>query len=98
LLRDIEILSHEEKNQLLIDFNQTEADYPKKPIHLLFEEQVEKTPENVAVVYESDSLTYKELNEKANQLARTLRTHGAQPDSRIGLLMERSIDMIVGLL
>ncbi|MGG3181746.1 amino acid adenylation domain-containing protein, partial [Priestia megaterium] len=98
LLRDIEILSHEEKNQLLIDFNQTEADYPKKPIHLLFEEQVEKTPENVAVVYESDSLTYKELNEKANQLARTLRTHGVQPDSRIGLLMERSIDMIVGLL
>ncbi|MEH6841386.1 amino acid adenylation domain-containing protein, partial [Priestia megaterium] len=97
-LKDIDVLSHEEKNQLLIDFNQTEADYPKKPIHLLFEEQVEKTPRNVAVVYESDSLTYKELNEKANQLARTLRTYGVQPDSRVGLLMERSIDMIVGLL
>ncbi|MEK6449756.1 condensation domain-containing protein, partial [Priestia aryabhattai] len=96
-LKDIDVLSHEEKNQLLIDFNQTEADYPKKPIHLLFEEQVEKTPRNVAVVYESDSLTYKELNEKANQLARTLRTYGVQPDSRVGLLMERSIDMIVGL-
>ena len=69
-IADIDMLSKEERNQILYDFNNTKVDYPKnKTIADLFEEQVAKTPDNVAVVFEDKSLTYRELNIKANQLA-----------------------------
>ncbi len=67
-------------------------------IHELFEEQVERTPTAIAVQYEDQTLSYGELNARANQLARHLREHGVGPDSRVGLCVERSLQMVVGLL
>ncbi|MBX4267646.1 AMP-binding protein, partial [Clostridium estertheticum] len=80
-LSEIEMLSEEEKTRILVDFNDTKAEYPKdKTIYELFEEQVEKTSENIAVVYQEKTLTYRELNEKANSLARILREDGVEQD------------------
>ncbi|KAB2832359.1 MAG: amino acid adenylation domain-containing protein, partial [Caedimonadaceae bacterium] len=70
----------------------------EKTIHKLFEDQVKKTPHNVAVVYEDQELTYQQLNEKANQLAHYLRTLGAGPDTLIAIAMDRSLEMIIGIL
>ncbi len=98
-LSEIDILTEEEKHHILTDFNNTKADYPKdKTIHQLFEEQVEKTPDNIAVVYEEKSFTYRELNERANQLARVLRYKGVKSDSIIAIMVEKSLDMIVGIM
>ena len=73
--------------------------YPEdKTIHQLFEEQVEKTPDNVAAVYEDEQLTYWELNERANQLAHYLRARGVGPDTLVAIAVERSLEMIIGLL
>ena len=91
-LSEIDMLTEEEKHKLLYEFNDTYADYPRdKTIHELFEEQVEKTPDNIAVVFEDKKLTYRELNEKANRLARMLREKGVKPDSIVGIMVERSI-------
>ncbi|WP_154695202.1 non-ribosomal peptide synthetase, partial [Clostridium botulinum] len=74
-------------------------DYPKdKTIQELFEEQVEKTPNNIAVVFEDKKLTYRELNEKANSLAMVLRGNGVKADSIVGIMVERSLEMIVGIM
>lgn len=98
-IRDIEILTEEEKHQLLVDFNDTKAEYPKdKTIYKLFEEQVEKTPENIAVVFEDKKLTYRQLNEKANSLARVLREKGVKADSIVGIMVDRSLEMIIGIM
>ncbi|MEN1970716.1 AMP-binding protein, partial [Lentibacillus sp. N15] len=95
----VDMLTEQERHQLLIEFNDTEMPYPKeKTIHCLFEEQVEKDPNQIAVVFKETQLTYKELNEQANCLARILREQGVKPEERVGLLMERSLDMIVGML
>ena len=67
-------------------------------VHELFEEQVEKTPDAVAVVYEDATLSYGELNRRANQLAHYLRELGVGPDQRVAICMERSLEMVVGLL
>jgi amino acid adenylation domain-containing protein len=83
----------------LVGWNDTQAEYPKdKCIHELFEEQAERTPENVAVVYEDEQLTYRELNEKSNQLAHYLRKLGVGPEVLVGICVERSVEMVVGLL
>jgi amino acid adenylation domain-containing protein len=96
---ELDILSDEEKNQLLSDFNDTAGDYPRdKTIHQLFEEQVEKNPSFPAVVYEKKSLTYEELNRRSNQLARILRKNGVKPDSIVGIMMDNSFEMIIALL
>ena len=96
---DIDILSPEENHKILYEFNETNADYPKeKLIHQLFEEQVAKTPANTALVFDGEILTYRELNEKSNQLARRLRGKGVKPDSLVGIMMERSSLMIIGIL
>ncbi|MBW9155187.1 non-ribosomal peptide synthase/polyketide synthase [Clostridium tagluense] len=98
-LSEIEIVTEEEKNQILYDFNDTKVDYPKdKTIQELFEEQVDKTPNNIAVIFEGEELTYKELNEKANSLARILRNKGVKADSIVGIMVERSQEMIVGIM
>ncbi|MFC4547677.1 condensation domain-containing protein, partial [Paenactinomyces guangxiensis] len=98
-LEDIEIVSEEEKRQLLLEFNDTKADYPReKTIHQLFEEQVQKTPDHMAVVSGAEQLTYRELNERANQLARVLREKGVRRDQIIGLWVENSPWMMVGML
>ncbi|KAB2877418.1 AMP-binding protein, partial [bacterium] len=98
-LQDLSLLTSAEKQQILIEWNDTKADYPKnKTIHQLFEEQVEKTPDNIAVVFEDQELTYQQLNEKANQLAHYLRTLGVGPDTLVAIAVERSLEMIIGLL
>ncbi|MBL8677374.1 MAG: amino acid adenylation domain-containing protein, partial [Alphaproteobacteria bacterium] len=84
-----------------IEWNDTKVEYPEvrdKTIHQLFEEQIEKTPDNIAVVYEDQELTYLQLNEKANQLAHYLRTLGVGPDTLVAIAVERSLEMIIGLL
>ncbi|NLD47079.1 MAG: amino acid adenylation domain-containing protein, partial [Clostridiaceae bacterium] len=96
---ELEILSQEEKRKLLYDFNNTGADYPKnKTIHELFEEQVNRTPDNVALVCEDKEITYRELNAKANQLAKILKTKGVGKDIIVAVIYERSIEMIVCIL
>ncbi|MDP4146802.1 MAG: amino acid adenylation domain-containing protein [Bacillota bacterium] len=98
-ISEIEMLTEEEKRKILVEFNDTKAEYPKnKTIYELFEEQVEKTPGKIAVVYEEKELSYRELNERANQLARLLREKGVVPDKIVGIMVERSLDMIVGIM
>src|SRR5579871_223574 len=92
------MLSKEEKEELLVKFNNTEKEYPyHKTIVDLFEEQVIKTPENIALVLGHEKLDYKTLNEKANKLARLLIDHGVQPADNIGLIADRGFDMIIGM-
>ena len=93
------VLTEAERHQILVEWNQTERDYPRdKCVHQLFEEQVERTPEAVAVVFEGQSLTYRELNARANQLGHHLRSLGVGPDVLVGLCVERSLEMVVSLL
>ena len=93
------MLNKQEKHQLLVGWNGTQVAYPKdKCIHQLFEEQVERMPEAVAVVFEDQQLTYRELNHRANQLAHHLLALGVGPDVLVGICVERSVEMIVGLL
>jgi amino acid adenylation domain-containing protein len=97
-LRELPLLSPAQRQQLLVDWNNTGADYPyDKCIHQLFEEQVERTPDAIAVVFEEQSLTYAELNHRANQLAHYLQTLGVGPEVLVGISVERSLEMIVGL-
>ncbi|MGG4191813.1 condensation domain-containing protein, partial [Paenibacillus peoriae] len=98
LVSELELATREEIVQILKQFNATAADYPKdKTIHQMFEEQAERTPEQTAVVFGESRLTYRELNERANRLARTLRAEGVQADQLVGLMAERSLDMMVGI-
>ncbi|MFW9262285.1 amino acid adenylation domain-containing protein, partial [Nostoc sp. CALU 546] len=93
------ILTQFEEQQLLVEWNDTQVDYPfDKCIHQLFEEQVERTPNAVAVVFENQQLTYHELNCRANQLAHYLQSLGVKPDVLVGICVERSLEMVVGLL
>ncbi|BAZ54101.1 amino acid adenylation domain protein [Nostoc sp. NIES-4103] len=99
LISKLEILSASERQQILVDFNQTKADYQRdKCIHQLFEEQVEKTPNQIAVVFEGEELTYQELNFQANQLAHYLQKLGVQPEVVVGICVERNPKFIISLL
>ena len=96
---DIEIVTHEEKNKILFDFNNTKQDYSKdKTITELFEEQVKKASNNTALVFENKSMTYSELNKKANSLAHYLRSKGITPNDAIGIMVNRSFEMIIAIL
>lgn len=98
-ISELEIIPEEEKQKILYDFNSTKMEYPKeKTIHELFEEQVNKVPDHVAVVFENRRLTYKELNARANQIAKVLRNKGVKPDSIVGIMVDRSIEIVVGIL
>ncbi|EQB89765.1 hypothetical protein M918_18990 [Clostridium sp. BL8] len=98
-IKDIKILSQKDMEKILHEFNDTKADYPKdKTIHELFQDQVEKTPDNIAVIFEDKKLTYRELNERSNSLARVLRDKGVKADSIVGIVVERSLEMIVGIM
>ncbi|WP_425117683.1 non-ribosomal peptide synthase/polyketide synthase [Burkholderia gladioli] len=95
----VDILPPEERKLLLGDWNATQADYPEQHcIHQSFEQQVERTPDAVALVFEDQTLSYTQLNERANQLAHELIALGVQPDSRVAICVERSSAMLVGLL
>jgi non-ribosomal peptide synthetase component F len=96
----IDLISSEERNQLIFEFNDTKVDYPKnKTIIDLFEEQVKKTPDNIAIVFKDVKLTYNELNEKTNQLGSYLReNYLVAPDNLIGIKLERNEDLIIAIL
>ncbi|WP_392535261.1 amino acid adenylation domain-containing protein [Nostoc sp. C117] len=97
-LHDLPLLTMQEKQQFL-EWNQTQLNYSKNLcIHHLFEQQVQKTPNAVAVVFKDEQLTYRELNSRANQLAHHLQTLGVSPEVLVGTCVERSLEMIVGLL
>jgi len=96
---EIDILTPEEREEILYRFNDTATDYPKgKTVHELFEEQVEKTPDKTALVYAGKEISYGELNKKTNQLARFLRRKGLKPDGIVAILVERSLEMVIGIL
>ncbi|MBD1896807.1 non-ribosomal peptide synthetase [Coleofasciculus sp. FACHB-129] len=98
-ISELGILSNVERQQLLIEFNNTKIDFPQfQGIHQRFEQQVEKTPDAIALVYEGEQLTYQQLNQRANQLAHSLRKLGVAPEVLVGLYLERSLEMVVGLL
>lgn len=93
------IISIAERQKLLIEWNQTTIPVPADVcIHHLFAQQVARTPHSVAVAYKSKQLTYQELNTRANQLAHYLIQRGVKPDTLVGIQMERSIELVVGLL
>jgi len=94
------MLSQQERNQLLTEWNATkkQAVVPAQCVHQLFEEQVERTPDAIAVVFEGEQLTYRELNRRANRLAHHLRKMGIGADMMVGLYMERCLEMVVGVL
>jgi amino acid adenylation domain-containing protein len=98
-IASLPLLGESERQQLLEEWNDTGRPYPREQcIHHLFEEQVERAPEAIAVVYEDQQLTYRELNSKANQLAHHLRKLGVGPEVLVGICMERSVEMVVSLL
>ncbi|HID62186.1 MAG TPA: non-ribosomal peptide synthetase, partial [Anaerolineae bacterium] len=98
-ISELPLLTEAERRQLLVEWNDTVADYPQdRCIHELFEAQVERTSDAVAVVFEGEELTYDELNRRANQLAHHLRKLGVGPETLVGICVERSPEMIVGLL
>src|SRR5829696_3565411 len=98
-LSELPLLSEAERHRLLFEWNDTHAEYPRdRRIHTLFEEQAERTPDAVAVVFEDEQLTYQELNGRANQLAHHLRALGVGPEVLVGICVERSLEMVVGLL
>ncbi len=102
----ISLLSAADQEEIIYNWNATEKEYPKdKTIHELFQEQAEKTPDNIALVYEGQSLTYKALNEKSNQLARHIRKQykertgqEMQPDTLVALCLDRSLEMVIAIL
>ena len=98
-LREIPLLTEIERHQLLEEWNQTQTPYPKNAcIHHLFEAQVKQTPDAVAVVFDNQSLTYQQLNHKANQLAHYLSSREIRPNVPVGICMEPSLEMIVAIL
>ena len=98
-MKELELLTEAEQTEILREFNGTDMEYPRdKMIHELFEAQAELTPDHVAVVFEDETLTYRELNARANQLAWVLRARGVQPDHLIGIMVNRSVDMVIAAL
>ncbi|MBE9214964.1 amino acid adenylation domain-containing protein [Plectonema cf. radiosum LEGE 06105] len=97
-LCELPLLTATEKQQLLVEWNDTNCDYSNLCIHQLIAAQAESTPDKIAVVFESQQLTYKELNQKANQLAHYLKSVGVEEETRVGICLERSEKMLVGLL
>ncbi|MDB9405737.1 amino acid adenylation domain-containing protein [Microcystis sp. CS-574] len=96
---ELPLLTESEEQQLLVEWNQTQTSYPDHYcIHQLFEEQVVKTPDAIAVIDGEKSLTYEQLNQKANQLAYYLQNLGVKTEDLVGICIERSVLMIIGLL
>jgi len=94
----IEMVSEKEKEKILNKFNDTKVDYPKeKTLDDVLREQVEKTPNNIAAVYDEESITYKELDEKSNKLAEKIREQGICPDDIVGIMLYRSLEMIISI-
>jgi amino acid adenylation domain-containing protein len=98
-IAELPILTKAEQHQLLMEWNNTQVDYPKDQcIHQLFEAQVERTPDAIALVFEDSQLTYRELNSRSNKLAHYLQKQGVGAEVLVGLCVERSVEMVVGML
>ncbi|BAZ54107.1 amino acid adenylation domain protein [Nostoc sp. NIES-4103] len=96
---ELPLLTEVERHQLLFEWNNTQINYPQNQcIHQLFEQQVESTPDAIALIFGNQQLTYKELNERSNKVAHYLKTLGIQPDVFVGICMERSLEMVIGIL
>ncbi|WP_152379828.1 non-ribosomal peptide synthetase [Paenibacillus brasilensis] len=99
VLADIELITKTEKHKILSEFNDTAVVYPSfRPVHRIFEEQAEKNPNHTALIYDGQYMSYAELNERANQLARHLQKKGISRDSIVGIMIERSFEMMIGIL
>ena len=97
-LFEIDYMAEDELDKIIYQWNQTQVDYPEdKCIYQLFEEQVERTPDRCAVSYQGQELTYRQLNNLSNQLAGILRDKGIKPDQLVGLMVERSLEAVVGI-
>ena len=93
------LLNEAERNQLLVDWNQTQADYPRELcIHDLFAEQVKRTPNAIALQFGDQTLTYKELDKCSTRVAKVLSSRGVKPGMLVGLFVHRSLDMVIGQL
>lgn len=97
-IADLPLLSAAERHQLIEEWNQTQVNYPNKLFHQLFAAQATKTPDAIAVVCGNEQITYQQLDCRANQLAHYLQQLGVAPDTLVGICIERSIDMVVGVL
>jgi amino acid adenylation domain-containing protein len=98
-LSELPLLTNDERQQLLIEWNDTEADFPTNIcLHELFEQQAARTPEHIAVIFEDQRLTYQQLNERASQLARHLHGLGVGPEVRVAIMVERSVEMVLAVL
>jgi amino acid adenylation domain-containing protein len=98
-LSELPLLSAAEKQQLLVEWNDTARPFPQEScIHHLFEEQVERTPDVTALSYEGEQVSYAELNARANRLAHYLRAQGVGPEVLVGICLERSVELVVSLL
>ena len=98
-IRAFDLMTQGEREQVLVEWNNTKSDYPRQIcLHHLFEAQVERTPNRIALVYEQQQLSYRELNGRANKLARYLIAAGVRREGLVGISVERSIEMVVGLI
>ena len=97
-IEKLPILTAVEESDLIYKWNETARDFPNVCLHELFEEQVKKTPDNIAAEYEGEILTYKQLDEKSNQLAHFLIEKGVVPDTPVGIMIERSLNLVVSML
>ena len=98
-ISDLPLLTEAERHQLLVEWNDTKLDYPRdKCIHRLFEDQAERSPKAIALVFEGQQRTYRELNARANQVAHYLRKLGVGPEALVGICIERSLEMVEGIL
>ena len=97
-LSDLAVLTESERSQLLSDANGITSDLPELTVHELFENQVQQSPKNTAVIFEDTTLTYEELNRRANQCAHYLRSIGVGPETKVGLFVERGPALVIGLL
>ena len=97
-IAQLPLLTQAERQLLLVDWNATQAEYPKDMcIHQLFEAQVERTPDAIAIVFEGEQLTYRQLNQRANQLARHLQQLGITSEVLVGICITRSLEMVIAL-
>ncbi|MCP5054527.1 MAG: amino acid adenylation domain-containing protein, partial [bacterium] len=98
-INEIQLISEEERRQILVDFNDTHVEYPQdRTVHQLFEEQAGRIPHHIALTGpNSEAVTYGELNDKANRLAVRLRAEGTRPDSIVGIMMDRCLEMVISI-
>ena len=98
-LGELPLLTEDERHQLLVEWNDTAVDYPRDTLlHELFEEQAQRTPDEVKVIFEGQTLTNAELEARGNQLAHFLQKRGVVPDTLVAICLERSLEMVVGVL